>query len=157
PRPLMRELPPADPLPIDALGDVLRGAALAIHDRVQAPIAICAQSVLAAVTLAVQPHGDIILPNGQRRPISNYFVTVAETGQRKTAADTEAMTPTREHEKALRAQFDVDLASYINDEAAWKIGRTNIEKLGTGAKALSRAELKAKLDAFGPAPSRPLE
>jgi hypothetical protein len=37
PRPLMRELPPADPFPIDALGGVLAPAARAIHDRVQAP------------------------------------------------------------------------------------------------------------------------
>ena len=48
PRPLMREPPPADPFPVHALGDVLGAAAAAIHDRVQAPIAICGQSVLAA-------------------------------------------------------------------------------------------------------------
>ena len=48
PRPLMRELPPADPFPVDALGEVLAPAARAIHDRVQAPLAICGQSLLAA-------------------------------------------------------------------------------------------------------------
>jgi hypothetical protein len=53
PRPLMRERPPADPFPIDALGDVLGAGARAIHDRVRAPLAICAQSVLGAATLAV--------------------------------------------------------------------------------------------------------
>ena len=47
PRPLMRELPPADPYPIDALGHVLAPAARAIHDRVKAPVAIGAQSVSA--------------------------------------------------------------------------------------------------------------
>src|SRR6516165_12172870 len=52
PRPLMRELSPADPFPIDALGDVLGAAARGIHD--QAPIAIGAQSVLAAAVLAVR-------------------------------------------------------------------------------------------------------
>jgi hypothetical protein len=40
PRPLMRELPPADRFPHDALGSLLGSAAHAIHDRVQAPIAI---------------------------------------------------------------------------------------------------------------------
>jgi putative DNA primase/helicase len=157
PRPLMRKVLPADPFPIDALGEPLKGAALAIHDRIKAPIAICAQSALAAVTLSVQDHINIVLPNGQKKPVSNYFVTVAQTGERKTAADIEAMAPIQEHEEGLRAAFDVDVASYINDEAAWKIGRENIEKLGRGPKALSRTELKAKLDAFGPAPLRPLE
>ena len=37
PRPLMREVPPAEPFPVDALGGVLRGSAEAIHDRTQAP------------------------------------------------------------------------------------------------------------------------
>jgi hypothetical protein len=41
PRPLMRELPPPDPFPIDSLGDVLAPAARAIQDRVRAPLAIC--------------------------------------------------------------------------------------------------------------------
>src|SRR5947207_9941681 len=59
PRPLMRELPPADPFPVDVLGVVLGAAARAIHDRVQAPLAIGAQSVLGAATLAVQAHADV--------------------------------------------------------------------------------------------------
>src|SRR5262245_30285418 len=50
PRPLMRELPPADPFPIDSLGDVLAPAARAIQDRVRAPLAICGQSALAAAS-----------------------------------------------------------------------------------------------------------
>src|SRR5262249_7189413 len=39
PRPLMREVSPADPFPIDALGKILGDAALAIHDRIRAPLA----------------------------------------------------------------------------------------------------------------------
>ena len=78
PRPLMRELPPAEPFPVDALGGVLKDAAEAIHDRTQAPMAICAQSVLATACLAAQGHVDVELPTGQRRPVSCYFLTVAE-------------------------------------------------------------------------------
>ena len=33
PRPLTRQMPPADAFPVDALGDVLGAAAQAIHDR----------------------------------------------------------------------------------------------------------------------------
>src|ERR1700746_4103732 len=72
PRPLMRELPPADPFPTDALGDVLAAAAVAIHDRVQAPIAICGQSVLATAALATQAHADVVLAigSGPAKPLS---------------------------------------------------------------------------------------
>ena len=67
PRPLMRELPPADPFPIDALGEVLAPAARAIHDRVQASLAICGQSVLAAANLATQALVDVVLPACRRQ------------------------------------------------------------------------------------------
>src|SRR5262249_51374223 len=58
PRPLMRELPPPDPFPIDALGGLLANTAIGIQDRTRAPIAICGQSVMAATTLAVQAHAN---------------------------------------------------------------------------------------------------
>ena len=79
--------------PVDALGDVLGAAARAIHDRVQAPLAICSQSVLAAAALAVQAHADVQLPMGHVRPVSDFFVTVAETGARKSASDSETLAP----------------------------------------------------------------
>src|SRR6476620_10957388 len=79
PRPLTRELPPADPFPADALGDVLASAAHAIHDRIKAPLAICGQSVLSAATLAVQAHADVELPTGHRKPLSNFYITISES------------------------------------------------------------------------------
>jgi Protein of unknown function (DUF3987) len=108
PRPLMREPAPAEPFPIDALGDVLVPAARAIHDRVQAPLAICGQSVLAAATLAVQAHADVELPTGQRRPLTCYFLTIAATGERKTATDNEATRPIARREAALRDRYDAE-------------------------------------------------
>jgi Protein of unknown function (DUF3987) len=115
PRPLMRKLPPADPFPVDALGDLLGAAVCGIHDRVQAPIAICGQSVLAAVTLAVQAHADVVLPigRGQEKPLSGYFVTVAASGERKSACDTEGVWPIRKHEAARMPRI-YRLGSTIN-------------------------------------------
>jgi len=83
PRPLMRELPPADPYPIDALGDLLGPAARAIQDRVQAPLAIGAQSVFGAAALAVQGHADIVLPigPGQARPSARARATLKRCGR----------------------------------------------------------------------------
>lgn len=125
PRPLMRELPPADPFPVAALGSVLGPPARAIHDRVQAPLAICGQSVLAAATLAVQGHADVSLPigGGHAKPVSNYFVTVAASGERKTECDKQACWPIRTREKALRDKFEVDQLAYTNDKAAWDKAR----------------------------------
>jgi hypothetical protein len=154
PRPLMRELPPADPFPVDALGTVLGSAARAIHDRVQAPLAICGQSVLAAAALAGQGHADVVLPigPGQLRPLSLYLVSVAASGERKSACDGEAMSPIRQREAALREQYDGNNLAYANDRAAYDRARQVAEKTGKG----NRAEIRAALDALGAVPKPPL-
>ena len=153
PRPLMRELPPADPFPVDALGAVLAPVARAIHDRIEAPIAICAQSVLATATLAVQGHANIELPTGHAKPLSSYFVTVAASGERKSAVDHEALWPVCRREAALRESYSGERLDYDNAKTAWEKARE------TGVKAAKgdRARIKQTLDALGPAPLPPLE
>jgi hypothetical protein len=154
PRALMREMPPPDPFPIDVLGPVLAPAARAIHDRVQAPIAICGQSVLAAATLAVQAHADVELPIGGKRakPLSGYFVTIADTGERKTEVDFHATWAIRKHEKNLREKNDEQAASYANDKVAWDKAREAAIKKAKG----DRSATKAALDQLGPPPLPPL-
>src|SRR5438309_4177678 len=155
PRPLMRELPPADPFPVDALGDVLAPATSALHDRVRSPIAIGAQSTLGAAALAVQSHADVDLPigGGSGKPVSCYFVTVAATGERKSECDRQALWPVEKHEAALRANRDRDLPAYTNDKAAWDRAREVTIRAGRG----NRAAIKNALDDLGPAPVAPLD
>ena len=152
PRPLIRELPPADPFPIDALGTLLGSAATAIYERVRCPVAICGQSVIAAATLAAQAHADVQLPTGHVRPISNYFITRAETGERKTAADDEALWPVRKREKALREAYDEGLPDYENRKIAWEKAREYAVRKAKG----DRGAIKSALNALGPAPMAPL-
>jgi hypothetical protein len=155
PRALMRELPPADPFPVDALGNVLGDAARAINDRVQAPLAIGAQSALGVAALATQGHAEVVLPigPGQARPVSCYLITVAASGERKNACDTEALWPVRRREAALRDKHDMDMPSYINDKVAWDKARDEAVKSGKG----DRAPIKAALDRLGPPPAAPLD
>ena len=126
PRPLRREMPPADPYPVDALGGVLGPAARGIEDRVQAPAAICAQSILAAASLAVQGHADVELPTGHARPSSEFFVTIAASGERKSTSDAEALWPVRKFEEVLRVKYDVDWPSWQDDKEAWDKQRAQI-------------------------------
>jgi hypothetical protein len=154
PRPLMRELPPADPFPVDALGALLAPTARAIHDRVQAPLAICGQSVLGAATLAVQGHANVELPMGHVKPLSSFFVTVAATGERKSAVDHEALWPVRKREAALREAYGADKLAHQNEKEAWDKARDAATK-AKGVKG-DRQRMKAALDALGPAPFPPL-
>src|SRR3954452_16773406 len=155
PRPLTRDTPPADPFPIEGLGDVLAPAARAINDRVQAPIAMCGQSVIAVAALTTQGHANIHLPigrYGQARPLSCYFVSVASTGERKSACDREAIWPVSRREAALREEYDRAAPDYQNDRLAWKKAREAAVKTGKG----DRGGIKAALDKLGPAPIPPL-
>jgi hypothetical protein len=152
PRPLMRELPPADPFPIESLGDLLAPAALAIHDRIQAPLAICGQSVLAAATLTVQGHADVELPTHQARPLTNFYMSIAATGERKTAVDEEALWPIRKRETALREHWEAQQPDYENAKLAWDKAREAITRKAKG----DRARIKSELDALGQAPAPPL-
>jgi hypothetical protein len=155
PRPLMREMPSAEPFPVENLGLLLGNAARAINDRVQAPLAICANSVLATATLATQAHIDVVLPIGKDRtkPISGLFVTIAETGERKTECDFQAMWPARERERHLREKHEAEVESYKNDKLAWDKAREAAVKSIKG----NRAAIKLALDKIGPPPIAPLE
>jgi hypothetical protein len=150
PRPLMREMPPADPFPVDAIG-ALAQAAHAIHGRTQAPLATCGQSVLAAATLAVQGLADVELPTRQVRPVSCFFVSIAATGERKTSVDTEALRPIRRQEADLRDEYAERLPDYQNDLLAWEKAReAAMKKAGR-----DRAAIKQALDEIGPKPEAP--
>jgi hypothetical protein len=151
----MREMPPADPFPVDALGVILGAAARAIHDRVQAPVAIGAQSVLAVAALAAQAHADIELPigrSGRRRPLSCFFVTVAGTGERKSACDHDAAWPVERREAVLREGYEPKAFTHQNDRIAWEKARDVAVKAAKG----DRGAIKAALDRIGPAPMAPL-
>ncbi|WP_313210478.1 hypothetical protein [Stutzerimonas nitrititolerans] len=58
PLPLLPDMEAALPYPLEALGELLGGAAAAIVEAVQVPDALAAQSVLAAAAMAAQPHGN---------------------------------------------------------------------------------------------------
>ena len=87
PLPLTRELPPADEFPIDALSPMMAAGVHALHVRTQAPYGVCGNTMVAVAALAAQAHRNVVLPTGQAKPISSYFVTVAKTGERKTSVD----------------------------------------------------------------------
>lgn len=149
-RPLTRELPPPPQFPGDALGP-LRKAAEGLHERVRAPFAMCAQSVLAAATLAVQAHRDVDLPGVGPRPLTAIFASVAESGERKTGCDRVALRAVYAFEETLRQGHEALSARYAADLAAWKAVREAATKKNKG----DRAALTSALMAVGAEPKPP--
>jgi hypothetical protein len=149
-RPLHRELPPSAPYPVDALG-ALKPAAEAIHLITQAPMAICCQSVLATATLAVQALYDVQGPVG-RKPLTGLFVSIAESGERKSACDSLALKPVLEIERKWQAAYKEQVQTYLNSKKVWETARTEATNK-TKAKG-STAMLQA-LDELGFEPKPP--
>ena len=58
---------------------------------------MCGQSVLSAARLAAQAHANVAI-DGRRELLSLWHVTVAESGERKSAADQWALRAHRDHE-----------------------------------------------------------
>ena len=152
PIPLYPPLPPAQPFPVEALGPVLAPAAAAITRKVQVPAAVAAQSVLTVGALAAQAHADVVLPYGQRRPLSCSAASILGSGDRKTTADAEAAWPVKEFERELRATYDVEHDEWTYTHSAWTAEKRKIEA-NTKYNLASR---KAALKELGPEPPRPL-
>lgn len=151
PLPLRPEAPPPAPFPLDALG-WLAPAAQAIARKVQCPSAIAGQSVLGAASLAVQAHADVQLPHGQKAPASIFLMTVAQSGDRKSAADREALWPVIRREDTLRSEYQEKFATWKTAMAAW----TAAKKKEEGRTGRSLEERKLDLACLGPEPERPL-
>lgn len=152
PLPLMRVVPAETAVPIDALDGILRDAVLAIHDKVGAPLATCLQSVLGVAALATQAHADVLMPTQQKRPLSIFFMTISESGERKSSADSEAMKPVRMQEDELRQQYESALPNYLDERQAWEKARMDAQNKTKG----NAQAIKSALQAIGPEPQPPL-
>lgn len=93
---------PIDEFPVDALPPSIANVILALHTKFQAPLALCAQSVLSAVVLAVQGLGNVRLPYGASKPVSCFFLTLGTSGERKTATDGAATKAIDRYQDRLR-------------------------------------------------------
>jgi hypothetical protein len=153
PMPLFPPLPPAARFPVEALGDVLSKATLAIARKVQLPKVIAAQSVLGAAALAAQAIADVRMPYGDTRPISLFFTTVAASGDRKTTADKSALWPIRKFEDALKEKYRTEYERWDVKHAAWAAERKKIEN----NKKIERYERENQLTRLGPKPPPPLQ
>ncbi|MDC8787115.1 YfjI family protein [Roseateles koreensis] len=93
-----------NPFPMDALPRVLCDVGRLISDAIQAPDGIIGGSLIAAASLAVQPFGNVLMPHGSVSPLSLFVISVAESGERKSAVDSIVLRPHRAFEKFLADQ-----------------------------------------------------
>lgn len=150
PLPLQRECEPPKPFPFDALGNILGPAAQQIHNIIQAPDSICGNSVLAAAALAIQAHANLEI-DGRSMPLSLFFLSVAESGDRKSAADNIALSPIHSYQKMLFDIYKIDLQKFQNDYDLWHKKRQAL------LSKMDDSCIEEKLRAIGEEPIPPLK
>jgi len=141
PLPLTRELDPATPYPVDALGPIGTGVVRKMHEIIQAPVALLGQSILAAMNQVAQPHANVII-DGRVSPLSDYFLTLGESGERKSAGDSWALAGVRTRQRSLMQQFNLDREHYETAAEVYDAASKRI----LADKKLSAEAKQARLD-----------
>lgn len=149
PEPLRRPLPPADVYPLEALGPILSAAARRIHEVVQAPAALCGQSILAAASLAAQAHADVLI-DGRRELLSLFVMTIAESGERKSASDRVALQVHRDCERKALDQYQLDTQMHEFARKAHEAASR------TASRGKDAGRIRNALEDIGPPPQAPL-
>jgi len=119
PQPLFRLPRTATPYPIEALLPELSEVIRAVQQITQAPIALCAQTVLAPVALAAQGHADVQLPTGEITPLSIYLMAIADSGERKSACDNLAQRGVVARERVLSESYEQEIEEWRILKEAW--------------------------------------
>lgn len=101
----------AKPYPLHALGP-LRDVVDLIARRTQAPVAIAAGSALGVAALAVQGHADVQTLAGQA-PTSLFLLTVAKSGERKSACDKMLSASVGKHEREQDNAYRKAMTRYL--------------------------------------------
>lgn len=143
PEPLRRPMPPPEPYPTEALGRILGGAVRAICGTVQCPEAVAAGSVMMMACLAAQGHGDVRL-DSLRVPTTLFLVTVAQSGERKSASDKAALQPLADWLKAARKEYGDLWSTHAAEQKEHEARVASAEKSAakTGGSGLADALLE---------------
>jgi hypothetical protein len=111
PQPLLEASQAPLDYPVAALGDLLGPAVERMAEVMGVPQAMAAQSVLATSALVTQGHANVQL-DGRVYPLSLYLLTIAASGDRKTAVDKLALQPAREWERLQWQAYREKLSRY---------------------------------------------
>lgn len=110
----------ADPYPVDALPERIRAAVAEVQGFVKAPLPLVAASALSALSVAGQGHVDVARGRRLKGPSSLFFLTIADSGDRKTSCDKVFAEPLRAFEADQAEAMKPDLEKYAAAAATWQ-------------------------------------
>lgn len=120
PIPLVAQTEQARPYPIHALPNIIQNAITAYHQYGQQPLPLVACSALANVSLACQTLANVARDRLLVSPVSLFFLVIAGSGERKSAADFALSQATRQWQLKVRKQLEPEIKVAQALHHAWK-------------------------------------
>lgn len=132
--------------PVDALPETIRKAVEEVHGFVKAPLALVASSALATLSLAIQGHVDVQRAEKLQGPSGLFFLTIADSGERKSTADGYFTSAIRAYQEKQNMLMKPELEKYKASIDSWTAEREglltaikNAKKSGDDTSALQQA------------------
>ena len=152
--PIARERSPEPTLP----DTHLTAFAKALAHVVQAPTSLAMNALLGSLASVVQAHADVMIPvnGGYRVPISLYLLSVAQSGDRKSACDALATKGIRDHQAEQIDGWEDARVAYEMTQEAWELQRKEILREHKEDPETLQAEIAAHAAAKPVAPRSPI-
>lgn len=129
--------------PLDAFHQLAREAAYEMLRNIQAPDALIGMSMAAGMAVAVQGLLDVKLPTGQIRSTSLNFLSIAESGERKSTVDSYVFSAPYERDveaaknhSALHQDFQLALQQWESKQKALVFRLDKAGRVGDGMDAI---------------------
>jgi len=136
------------PFPITSIPSVWIDVLLETHSHTQAPVPMVISAILSAMAVACQSRIRVKLPSGSIVPPSLFTLTVANSGERKTAVDDLVFQPFRKHEDSFAEKKIKASEQYKSDTEIWtlkqKVLQSKVEKNFNQNKSTNAEEAAIK-------------
>lgn len=107
--------------PISSLPGIIQNAVCEVQSCVQAPSALVATSAIASIAIACQGILDVCSPTASVTPTSLFFLSIADSGERKSSTDRFFTQPILEFEQEQYEYYRKELVDYESLLTVWEI------------------------------------
>lgn len=145
--------------PIDALPKTIRLAVDEVQAFTKAPIPLVISSALAALSLSIQAHFDVIRAEKLSGPVSLFLLTIADSGERKSTCDGFFTQPLRDYELRKAEEAKPLVIEHKTKIEAWEAKhggiKDKIRHLAKSGKNTKQEEMALhELESSKPTPLR---
>ncbi|MBK9219661.1 MAG: DUF3987 domain-containing protein [Uliginosibacterium sp.] len=144
---------------MEVLPGAIRAAVEEVAGFVKAPLPMVASSALAALSLAIQAHADVMRAEKLHGPVGLFLLTIADSGERKSTCDGFFSNLIRDYQESQTEAAKPALQDHRAAIAAWEARhggiKENIRQLAKDGKSTRALELALRdLEHDKPKPPR---